>query len=126
MRYLVVLLFIAITLSACSKKEEKNPLGSDSVFSKPVTENIPESQPKIDSASGLLVDQSRFYSPEQQALLNRFVPGQVVSIYHDFKPLRKSGITQTQINTFLQARKITLEELKAILEEGDKRGWNKK
>jgi hypothetical protein len=120
--FYILLSFIVVS---CSKQEEKSFPGSDSVFSKPVTENVQESQPKVDTSTGLLIDQSRYYTPEQQSLLNRFEPGQIVNIYHDFKLIRKPGITQTQIDAFIKGKKISLDELKAILQEGDKRGWNK-
>jgi len=122
-RFLFIIL--ALFLAACSKKEEKSFSVSDSILAKPITENVPEAQPKTDSLTGLLIDQSRYYSPEQQALLNRFSPSAVVSIYHDFKSVRKSGITQGQIDSFTKAKKISIDELKAVLQEGDRRGWNK-
>ena len=116
---------LCLLLISCSKKEEKSLSGSDSILSKPVTEVVQEAQPKADTNTGLLVDQSRFYTPEQQALLNRFEPEQVVNIYHDFKSIRKPGITDAQIDSYIKSKKISLDELKAILQEGDKRGWNK-
>jgi hypothetical protein len=123
-RFLII--FSAITLFvSCSKKEEKSLSTSDSILAKPITENVPEAQPKPDSLTGLLIDQSRFYTPEQQALLNRFSPSAIVSIYHDFKSVRKPGISETQIDSFTKAKKISVNELKAILQEGDRRGWNK-
>jgi hypothetical protein len=125
MRLFLALFLSIIVLSSCSKNEEKNFSGSDTILSKPVTEHPSESQARVDSASGLLIDQSRYYSPQQQALLNRFDPMDIVKINHDFKSIRKPGITQEQIDTFIKSKKISLDELKAILEEGDRRGWNK-
>ncbi|MDP4219037.1 MAG: hypothetical protein Q8916_01690 [Bacteroidota bacterium] len=123
-RYLSILSFV-ILLSACSKKEDKPANASDSLLSKPMTvDPIPEAQKK-DTASGLLIDQARFRSPEHEALLQRFEVYDVVNIYHDFKSIRKPGITQAQIDSFDKAKKISVDELKAVLEEGDRLGWSK-
>jgi hypothetical protein len=123
-RYLSILAFV-IFLSACSKKEDKPANAGDSLLSKPMTvDPIPEAQKK-DTASGLLIDQARFRSPEHEALLQRFEVYDVVNIYHDFKSIRKPGITQAQIDSFDKAKKISVDELKAVLEEGDRLGWSK-
>ncbi|MEI8134670.1 MAG: hypothetical protein WCH46_06270 [bacterium] len=127
MKYLVILavaVSVGCLASGCSKKNDSPGSGADSILVKPTTEFVPESQPQRDTASGLLIDQSRYYTPEQQALLNRFDPIQVVNIYHDFKSIRKPGLTQQQLDSFAQIKKINVAELKAILQEGDRRGWS--
>jgi hypothetical protein len=117
---------ISMVLFSCSKMDEKPMSQSDSILAKPMTEYVPEAQANRDTTTGLLIDQSRIYTPEQQALLNRFEPLQVVGIYHDFKSIRKPGIVKAQVDSFTKAKKISEEELKAILQEGDRRGWNKR
>ena len=76
--------------------------------------------------SGLYIDRSRLRTPEHDKLLERFSPSQVVDIYHDFKPLRKPQTTEDEIDAYIKQKKITTEELKAVLEEGDRLGWAKK
>jgi hypothetical protein len=120
--FAVVLFFIS-----CSKMDEKPPNSNDSLLVKPLNiQTIPESQPPPDTNTGLVVDQARLRTPEHEALLERFTPYQVVNVYHDFKSIRKAGVAQTQIDSFNRAKKISLDELKAILEEGDSLGWNRK
>jgi hypothetical protein len=123
-RFLYFLGFAFVVIS-CSKSEK--PLSqSDSVLVKPMTESVPEAQPvKADSTTGLLIDQSRYYTPEEQALLKRFSAREVVMVFHNFRSIRKPGITQMQIDSFTKANKISIDELKAILQEGDRRGWSK-
>jgi len=116
----------AIIFVSCSKMDEKPLQGSDTLLAKPMTQELMQGiQTPRDTATGLLVDQARFRTPEHEALLKRFEPLQVVNIFHDFRPLRKPGITQNQVDSFDRAKKITTDELKAILEEGDKLGWSK-
>ncbi len=119
--------FIASSLLSCSKMDEKPLQGNDTLLVKPMNvDAVQQIQQPRDTVSGLLVDQARFRTPEHEALLNRFEAWQVVSIFHDFKSIRKPGIKQIQIDSFDKAKKITTDELKAILEEGDKLGWSKK
>jgi len=46
-------------------------------------------------------------------------------VYHDFKPLRSADMSSEsdEVVKFLTTKQITLKELKAILEEGDRLGW---
>src|SRR5947208_24624 len=115
MKKILLAIILSLVLNSCSKKEEKPLSSSDTILSKPVTENAPEAQPKADSVTGLLIDQSRYYSPEDQKLLDRFEAKQVAIIYHDFRTIRKPGISQMQIDSFTKAKKISADELKAIL-----------
>lgn len=124
-RFLLVISF-AVLLSSCSKMD-KPGAGNDSLLVKPMNvDPIPEAQAPKDSSSGLLIDQARFRTPEHEALLRRFEPADVVRIYHAFKEIRKPGIKEEQIEKFVKEKKITTDELKAILEEGDRLGWSKK
>jgi hypothetical protein len=127
MTRLLYIFSVIFLLASCSKMDEKPLSGSDSILVKPLTENVPEAQPvKADTATGLLIDQSRYYTPEQQALLKRFSAIEVVRVFHDFRSIRKPGITQNQIDSFTKVKKISTDELKAILQEGDRRGWGKR
>ena len=125
MKHFIFILLCTFLLAACSKKEGQPGQSNDSILAKPVTtEAIPPMVSK-DTASGLIIDQSTFRTPEHQALLDRFSVNDVVRIYHAFKQIRKPGITQDQTDKFLKENKISIDELKAILEEGDIHGWGK-
>ena len=126
MNRFLFLLSLAILFAACSKMNDKPAQANDSLLAKPMNaEPIP--QPVIhDTASGLIVDQSSFRTPEHEALLQRFQPIEVARVYHAFREIRKPGITQDQITKFTKEKKISLDELKAILEEGDRLGWGKR
>ena len=127
MNRLLPVFALAIFLTACSKKDDKPANANDSLLSKPmIVEFVPEAMVVKDTASGLLIDQSSFRTPEHVAMLQRFMPLDVMRIYHAFKEIRKPGITEEQINTFTKDKKITVDELKAILEEGDRLGWGKR
>lgn len=125
-RFLFTFSFV-ILFSSCSKMDEKPPQANDSLLAKRMdVDPVPEAQPKKDTATGLLVDQSRFRTPEHEAMLQRFEPVEVARIYHAFREIRKPGITPQQIEKFTKERKITVDELKVILEEGDRLGWGKR
>ena len=121
----VILLFLSFAVVSCGKKEE--PMTQkDSVMVRPIAPaKDTVLQDGSDPKTGLVIDRARMRTPEHQKLLNRFSPPQVVNIYHDFKPLRKADLKQEQIDAYLKQKKITIEELKAILEEGDLLGWSK-
>jgi hypothetical protein len=121
------LLFVAFgfIVSSCSHKDDRAAQPNDSLLSKPMTVAPPVAVPPSPKDSGLYIDRSRLRTPEHDKLLVRFTPSQVVDIYHDFKPLRKEGTPEEQINNYLKVKKITIDELKAVLEEGDALGWAK-
>ncbi|MFI5263407.1 MAG: hypothetical protein ACHQM6_02715 [Candidatus Kapaibacterium sp.] len=124
-RFLLVF-SLGIICAACSKMDDKPGHANDSLLAKPMaTEPAPPIITK-DTSSGLIIDQSSFRTPEHEALLQRFQPIDVARIYHAFREIRKPGITEDQINKFIKEKKITLDELKAILEEGDLHGWGKR
>src|SRR4051812_30492249 len=124
MNRFVITCCIASALFSCSKMDEKPGAANDSLLSRPMNPAVvPEAQPR-DTATGLLVDQARFRTPVHEAMLQRFGPEEVVNIYHGFKAIRKPGISQSQLDSFERAKKISLDELKAILEEGDRLGWS--
>ena len=126
MNRFILLFCVPLLLCACSKKDDKPSATNDSLLAKPMTvEALPGQQVVRDTASGLLIDQARFRTPEHELILQRFEPPEVARIYHEFRSVRKPGITQMQIDSFTKAKKIVVDELKAILEEGDKLGWGK-
>jgi hypothetical protein len=115
-------LAIACLLGACTKHTE-GP-ASDTLLTKTLVTH--DSTPaKVDSGHGLVIDKSHMRTPEHDKLLARFEPLDVVHIYHDYRPLRKDGISKTEIAAFLKSHKITQEELLAILDEGDRLGWSR-
>lgn len=124
MKNIALLILVAITFTACSKKSDDPSHANDSLLTKPMSVPAVVQPPPAASDSGLVIDRSRLRTPEHQKLLSRFQPMDVVNIYHDFKPLRKESTPQSQIDEFLTKKKITLDELKAVLEEGDRLGWN--
>ncbi|MEP7234146.1 MAG: hypothetical protein ABI778_02510 [Ignavibacteriota bacterium] len=126
MKHFALLLLVTLGFISCSRTDEKVGQPNDSLLTKPmVVEQVPEIIVH-DSSSGLVVDQSSFRTPQHEALLQRFEPVDVAKIYQAFKVIRKPGITEEQTAKFLKEKKITLDELKAILEEGDMLGWGKK
>lgn len=124
----ILLLLLGIAAIGCSKHEAAPQQGSnDSLLSKPldpvqnpVAVHVPDSFKQY-------VDLKRVRTPEHLATMKRFTPSEVVIVYRDFRPLRKKGVTpeSAEVTTFLTEHKITLVELKAILEEGDRLGWSK-
>jgi hypothetical protein len=112
----------------CSKQDAPPPqTTSDSLLSRPLDPAAnPITLPGQDSFKQY-IDPNRVRTPEHLATMKRFTPNEVVIVYHDFKPLRKKGLTaqSPEVTKFLTDHSITLVELKAILEEGDRLGWSK-
>lgn len=128
MKIVLAIFFFSIILSGCGKQERSAPQGtSDSLLSTPLD---PERSPvpvNVSDSVKPYVDMKRLRTPEHQAIMKRFTPDEVVRVYHDFRPLRKQGVTSetAEVRKFLADHTITLTELKAILEEGDRLGWSK-
>jgi len=121
----VYLLLVVFFFIGCSKESDAPKTSNDSLLQKPLdptrdtvatTKPIPEEW---------YVDKRRIRTPEHLATMKRFTPTEVRDVYHDFKPLRtaKASTESDEVVKFLEAKKITLKELKAILEEGDRLGW---
>ena len=125
MHHLLLLILFAAFVASCSHRDEHPPQANDSLLTKPMTVETPVAVPPSRADSGLYIDRSRLRTPEHEKLLERFTPDQVVDIYHGFRPLRKTGTLQDSVDAYLKAKKITIEELKAVLEEGDRLGWAK-
>jgi hypothetical protein len=120
--HLIILLSVFLLFS-CSRKDDRPAQANDSLLTKPMVVTTPVATPPTPADSGLYIDRSRLRTPAHEKLLQRFTPSQVVEIYHNFKPLRKEGTSEEQIDAYLKEKKITVEELKAVLEEGDALGW---
>ena len=119
------LLLVILLLVGCSKESDVPKTSNDSLLQKPLdltNDTIATAKPTPEE---WYVDKRRMRTPEHLATMKRFTPVEVRDIYHDFKPLRtaKASIESDEVVKFLAAKKITLGELKAILEEGDRLGW---
>lgn len=128
MKILAIIFVVAAVIGGCGKSETPSPQGSnDSLLSKPLdAERDPIVMPGQDSFARY-IDPRRVRTPEHLATMKRFAPAEVVRVYHDFRPLRQKGLTprSPEVAKFLTDHAITLAELKAILEEGDRLGWSK-
>src|SRR3954462_4768957 len=122
MRTLCVCALLVLVVG-CRKESAENT--SDSLLTQPGANMQPSSKGVyVDSEKNLIIDSSRMRPPEHQQALERFSAMQVRDTYHDYQPIRKPTITEAQRTEFLTKHKITLVELKAILEEGDRLGWS--
>ena len=127
MNRFIFIFSLLVVFAACSIMNDKPAQTNDSLLSKRMDiDPLPEIKPTKDTATGLLIDQSSLRTPEHEALLQRFNAVEVARIYHAFREIRKPGITEDQITKFTKEKKITVDELKAILEEGDRLGGGKK
>ena len=114
----------------CGKQESPSPYTTnDSLLSRPLD---PVADPIVvpgQDSFKQYVDARRVRTPEHLAIMKRFDanPSLVAFVYRDFRSLRKKNVApdSEEVKKFLAHHKITLEELKAILEEGDRLGWSK-
>lgn len=116
-----VILIAALLIVSCTKRDEQPAQNLDSSSLPGITSGAPIA---LDSTD-IVVDRSRMRTPEHQQRLARFEPLTIVEIYRDFRPLRRSDLTQGELNSFLKQKGISFEELQAILAEGDALGWQK-
>jgi hypothetical protein len=122
----IYVLFIAIAIIGCSKKSDEPKASNDSLLQKPLNaavDTVPIAKPKPNE---WYIDATHLRTPEHLAIMKRFDAGEVRDIYHDFRPLRndKTSPSSPEVQDFLRKKHISLEELKAILEEGDRLGWS--
>lgn len=122
MKRIVLVLSLVFLIASCQKKEE--PQLSDTLLSHPISPVDTSARFSHDTTTGLVVDSSRMRSPEHLKLLARFTPVEVVRIYHDYRPLRAGKPSAGDIQAFQTSHKISHDELLAILDEGDRLGWN--
>jgi hypothetical protein len=128
MKILAIILLSASVSIGCGKKDAapEQPT-NDSLLSKPLDpERDPVIVPGQDSFKQY-IDPRRVRTPEHLAIMKRFKATEVAKIYHRFRPLRQKQVTpqSPEVTTFLSENGISLDELKAILEEGDRLGWSK-
>jgi len=123
-RYTLLLLTLSLFVG-CSKESDAPKNSSDSLLQKPLdltSDTVANAKPVPEE---WYVDKRRMRTPEHLATMKRFTPTEVRDVYHDFKPLRsaKASAESDEVVKFLAAKQLTLKELKAILEEGDRLGW---
>jgi hypothetical protein len=122
----IIALFALI--SGCNRQDAPQlQVSNDSLLSRPLDPIAdPIVMPGQDSFKQY-IDPRRVRTPEHLATMKRFAPVQVAAIYRDFRPLRKMGVAprSKEVTKFLADHAITLVELKAILEEGDRLGWSR-
>ncbi|HEY6172208.1 MAG TPA: hypothetical protein VIX80_08125 [Candidatus Kapabacteria bacterium] len=121
----VYLLLAVLLLVGCSKESDAPKASNDSLLQKPLDltkDTVATAKP---IPKEWYVDKRRIRTPEHLATMKRFTPTQVRDVYHDFKPLRSADMSSEsdEVVKFLATKQITLKELKAILEEGDRLGW---
>jgi hypothetical protein len=121
----VYLLFIVLLLAGCSKESDAPKTSNDSLLQKPLDITVDTIATTKPIPKEWYVDKRRIRTPEHLATMKRFTPTQVRDIYRDFKPLRSANASSEsgEVVKFLTSKQITLKELKAILEEGDRLGW---
>lgn len=112
-----------ISLLACGKREQGGAV-DDSVLTKKYNEPFDTiRRPEI--ADTFAVDSLTIHRERDEKKLQRFRPKQVVAIYEAYRPLRNPKTNEEQIEAFLRQQKITRDELRSVLAEGDRLGWAK-
>jgi hypothetical protein len=119
MKFLSIIIALFL-IAGCSKRDDL--ASKDTLLVAPHTEPAPP-PPARDNNTGLVVDSFVARQQPEMDTLKRFEPKRVVQIYQAYRPLRKSGTTQAQLDSFLRSQKITENELHAVLTEGDRLGW---
>ncbi len=124
MKYAALLLFVAVlSLVGCKHDYDAPANPGDSVLTKTAPAVVVDTSAVMKDTNGLVIDRTRLRAPEHEKLLNRFAPKDVRAIYTAFWPMRKAELTHVSVEGFLAEHRLTLDELKAILEEGDMLGW---
>jgi len=122
MKYRFFALIAILSIASCTKTEQTTP--EDSVLSKKYNEPF-DTMRHPEVADTLRIDSLAIHREQDEKKLARFEPKQVVAIYDAYRPLRKSKPSEEQIEAFLREHKITRDELRALLAEGDRLGWSK-
>lgn len=119
---------VCACFTGCGKQDAPQPYTTnDSLLSTPLDPVAdPIVMPGQDSFKQY-IDPRRVRTPEHLAIMKRFPATEVAKIYRNFRPLRKQKVApeSEEVKKFLADHAITLVELKAILEEGDRLGWSK-
>jgi hypothetical protein len=119
-------LLIMFVIIGCSKKSDEPKTSNDSLLQKPLNAAVDTVPVAKLEPNKWYIDAPHLRTPEHLAIMKRFDAGEVRDIYHDFRPLRNSNASAAspEVQDFLRKKRISLEELKAILEEGDRLGWS--
>ncbi len=120
MKYLLSILLV-ISALGCSKHEEA--ASNDSLLTTPMNPQLV--QTSHPDSTGLVVDT---FMAQQQPDIERLKgidPVRVVRIYDAYQPLRSHSTSPAQRDAFVKKQKITTEQLKSVLAEGDRLGWGK-
>jgi hypothetical protein len=120
MRLTAIIFVLWVLVSGCAPRDTA-PARSDTLLATPASADSHKAPTVL--PNGLVVDSSRILDTTHAKVLARFTPKQILSIYQAYRPLRRTELTQSQLDSFLTQQKITLTELHAILEEGDRLGW---
>ena len=129
-RVIPLFAIVCALFTGCSKQDTPSPYTTnDSLLSRPLD---PVADPIVapgQDSFAQYIDERRVRTPEHLAIMKRFAsnPTIVAAVYRDFRSYRKKNVKpeSEEVARFLAHHKITLEELKAILEEGDRLGWSK-
>ena len=122
MKYYLIALVAFCVLMSCSKKEPaSNP---DTVLTTKYNEPF-DTMHHAEVSDTLVLDSLAIHREQDEKKLHRFQPKEVVAIYDAYRPLRKPHTSEEQIEAFLREHKITRDELRAVLAEGDRLGWAK-
>jgi hypothetical protein len=122
MKYPVFALVAVLALASCTKKEQTAP--DDTVLMTKYNEPF-DTMHHAQIADTVVVDSLAIHREQDEKKLHRFQPKEVVVIYDAYRPLRKSKPSEEEIEKFLREHKITRDELRAVLAEGDRLGWAK-
>lgn len=116
-----IALLSLILVAGCAPKDVA-PARNDSLLATPSAVDT-HTHPTI-LPNGLVLDSSRMLDTTRARTLARFTPKQILSVYQAYRPLRRADVSQSQLDSFLSQQKLSLTELHAILEQGDRLGWN--
>ena len=122
----LLLVFCLALLASCGSGDEE--IVEDAAIDSLVKPNTPVATGdaiELDSSTGFMLDKSRVRTPDHLKTMERFEPTEVVSIYSEFRPIRKESLSKSSLDSFLKFHKINEKELRAILYEGDQLGWEK-
>lgn len=125
MKKLLMLSLLALALVSCAGSDEEvvHDPAVDSLI-KPQAPVATGDAIELDTTTGFMVDKSRIRSPDHISTMERFEPTQVVSIYTEFRPIRKPSLSKSSLDSFLKHHDVNEKELRAILYEGDQLGWD--
>jgi hypothetical protein len=120
-RFFIALL-ILVSIGCTGKREPAEAVRNDTTLAIPSVADTHSHLTKL--PNGAVIDSTRIMSKDNEKQLSRFNAKQVLAVYEAYRPLRRRDVSSEQLDSFLMSEKITLNELHAILETGDKLGWS--